>query len=180
MVTFRKRRSLAAWQYVCWLAALGAQPSGSCLPLPASTAASLGGSLGGGSSAHSTQRLGFFRIAWPPPCCALLQVCRLREAQGLRSVLARRGSFAMTWPSNDVNPASPCHSQMPALHPPWVPGSLPCYVSSSCICTDEQFSSLSPLLSATPDCNYVATGKRWECPLPPPPQATHPCALDKT
>lgn len=98
---------------------------------------------------HTLHRAWGFSALRPSLCWALLQVCRLREAQGLRLVLARRGSFAMSWPSNDANPASLCRSQMAILHPPPVPGSLPCYVCSSCICTDEQFSSLCPLLRAT-------------------------------
>lgn len=107
MVTFRKRWSLETSEYVCRLVTLGTQPSGSCLHLPTLTAASLSGSLGGNSRARFAQHLGFFCIAWPSPCWGLLQVCRLREAH-LTSVLARRRSFAMTWPSNDANPASLC------------------------------------------------------------------------
>lgn len=146
MGTSRKGGSLATWEHVCWLAALGAQSLGSCLPLPASTAASLAGSIRRGSSTHSAQHLGSSCIVWPSPRWALRQVCRLREAQGLRSVLARRGSFAMTWPSNDASPASPSHNHIPALRTPRVPGSLSGCIYSSCICTHEQFASLSLML----------------------------------
>lgn len=119
MVTFRKRWSLETWEYVYWLVTLGTQPSGSCFHVPALTAASLRGSFGGDSRACSAQHLGFFCTAWPFLCRGLLQVCRLREAH-LRSVLVRRRSFAMTWPSNDANPASLCLTKCQlSIHIKW-------------------------------------------------------------
>lgn len=96
---------------------------------------------------HSTR--GFSASCGHPRAELCCRTAGSGKQQALRSALAGRGSFAMTWPSHNANPASPGHSQMSTYCPPQKPGLLPCYLCSSCIWTKKQFSSLSSSESYT-------------------------------